>query len=112
MRAMTTEELRARVVLVTAPDVETARKLAHAWVEARLVACVNVVPGIASIYRWEGRVEESSEVLLVAKTRADRIAALEASLAKLHPYAVPEFVVLEAAHVAASYAAWLASETA
>src|SRR6478736_7467718 len=111
MRAMTTAVVRARVVLVTAPDQETAQRLARAWVEARLVACVNLVPGITSIYRWEGRVQESREVLLVAKTSQERIAELEASLAKLHPYAVPEFVVLEAQHVAASYAAWLMDET-
>ncbi len=111
MRAMATGTVRARVVFVTAPDVETAQKIARAWVDAHLVACVNMVPGITSIYRFEGRVEESSEVLLVAKTSADRIAELEASLAALHPYQVPEFVVIDAAHVAPGYAAWIASET-
>ena len=103
--------VRARVVLVTAPDLETAQRIARAWVEARLVACVNLVPGITSIYRFEGRIEESREVLLIAKTELRRIVDLEASLAKVHPYSVPEFVVLEAQHVAASYAAWLADET-
>lgn len=101
----------ARVVLVTAPDVDTARRLARAWVDAKLVACVNLVPGIESIYRWEGKVESASEVLLVVKTTADRVAELEASLPGLHPYAVPEFVVLDAMHVAPRYAAWLAGET-
>jgi periplasmic divalent cation tolerance protein len=111
MRAMATELVRARVVLVTAPNVETAREIARAWVEQHLAACVNIVPGITSIYRWQGRVEESSEVLLVAKTSADRIGGMEASLGALHPYEVPEFVVLDAAHVAPGYAAWLAGET-
>ncbi len=101
----------ARVVLVTAPDLDAARRLARAWIDARLVACVNLVPGIESIYRWEGKVESGSEVLLVVKTTADRVADLEASLPGLHPYAVPEFVVLEAQHVAPRYAAWLAGET-
>jgi len=61
-----------RVVLVTAPDPDTAAALARALVEERLVACVNLVPGVRSIYRWEGAVEEAAEVLLVVKTRADR----------------------------------------
>ena len=101
----------ARVVLVTAPDLEAARRLARAWVDAKLVACVNLVPGIESIYRWQGKVEASNEVLLVVKTTADRVAELEASLPGLHPYEVPEFVVLDAEHVAPRYAAWLAGET-
>jgi periplasmic divalent cation tolerance protein len=111
MRAMGEPAPDARVVLVTAPSLDVARQLAHAWIEAKLVACVNILPSITSVYRWEGKVQEDSEVLLLAKTTADRIAGLEASLPGLHPYAVPEFVVLEAQHVAPRYAAWLADET-
>lgn len=109
---MTQRSARARVVLVTAPDPAVARAIARAWVDERLVACVNLVPGVTSVYRWEDRVEESSEVLMIAKTSAERVPALEASLSKLHPYDVPEFVVLAAQHVAPAYARWLADETA
>ena len=67
-----------RVVLVTAPDAATAEKLARTLVEEQLAACVNVVPGVRSFYRWEGRVQDDSEILLVAKTRAESVDALAA----------------------------------
>ena len=63
------------VLLVTAPDAETGRRIARALVEERLAACVNVLPGVHSIYRWKGAVEEADEVMLVVKTRAERAAA-------------------------------------
>ena len=83
-----------RVVLLTAPDAATAETLARTLVEERLAACVNVVPGVRSVYRWQGRVEEAVELLLVAKTRADRGAALAARVRELHPYALPEVLEL------------------
>ena len=97
-----------RLVLVTAPDEAVAERLARRLVEAELAACVNLVPGLKSVYRWEGAVEEASEVLMVAKTTAGRLAELERRLSALHPYDVPEFVALEPTHVEARYAAWLA----
>ncbi len=96
---------------MTAPDLALARSLAHALVEQRCVACVNLVPGVQSIYRWQGQIEESSEVLLVAKTTAGRIADLMRQLRELHPYEVPECVVLEPRDVEAKYKAWLIAET-
>ena len=99
------------VVLTTAPDATTAKVLARDLVERRLAACVNLLPGVTSIYRWEGAVEEAGEVLLVIKTRRGRLAELEAELVELHPYDVPEFVALEPAHVEARYRAWLEGET-
>lgn len=102
----------ARVVLITAPDLETARTLARALVSSGTIACANLVPGVESIYRWRGAVEEAREVLLVAKTTAARLAELEARVSELHPYEVPELVVLAPEHVAAPYLAWLAAETA
>lgn len=99
------------VVLCTAPSRDVARAIARAVVEERLAACVNVVPGITSVYRWEGRVQEDEEVLLVLKTATDRRAALEARVRALHPYEVPEFVALAAAHVAPAYLAWLEGAT-
>jgi periplasmic divalent cation tolerance protein len=100
-----------RIVLTTAPDRETATAIARALVERALVACANLLPGARSIYRWEGRIEESDEVLLVLKTTEERIGELERALAELHPYEVPEFVVLEPSHVGAKYLAWLVLET-
>lgn len=98
-----------RLVLVTAPPGEAAA-LARALVSERLAACVNVLAGVTSVYRWQGAVQEDGEALLVVKTRADRLAALEARVLELHPYDVPEFVVVEPAHVEARYRAWLAAE--
>lgn len=100
-----------RVVLVTAPDREVARALAGALVERRLAACCNLVGGVTSVYHWQGAVEEDEEVLLIVKTVAGRLAALEAALAELHPYDTPECVALEPAAVEARYLAWLVDET-
>ena len=102
----------ARVALITAPDLETARGLARDLVTSGTIACANLIPGIESIYRWRGAIEESREVLLVVKTTAGRLPELESRLSELHPYEVPELVVLAPDHVAAPYLAWLAAETA
>jgi periplasmic divalent cation tolerance protein len=102
----------ARIVMSTAPDLDTAKRIARALVERRLVACVNVLGGATSVYRWKGAVEEAQEVLLVIKTSAARIAELEHALAELHPYEVPELVALEPAHVEAKYLRWLLGESA
>jgi len=101
----------ARVVLMTAPGLEEAGDLARQLVEERLAACVSLVPGVRSIYRWEGAVEEASEVLMVAKTSASRLPDLERRALELHPYDVPEFVVLDPARVAPAYLAWLTGAT-
>jgi periplasmic divalent cation tolerance protein len=105
------EDASPRVVLVTAPDPESATRLARGLVEARLAACVNVLPGVTSVYRWEGAVHEDGEVLLVVKTRAAHLPALEAHLAAHHPYDVPECVALAPDRVEARYLAWLQGET-
>ena len=97
-----------RLVLSTAPDRASAERIARSLVESRLAACVNLVPGIRSVYRWEGEVEEADEVLLVAKTTAARLEELERALVGLHPYDVPECVALDPSRVEASYLAWLA----
>ena len=105
------ESSDARVVLMTAPDVDQAEALARAIVGERLAACVNLLPGARSVYRWEGAVEMSSEVLMIAKTSADQLHALEERVAELHPYEVPEFVALDPTHVAPKYLAWLVEAT-
>lgn len=84
----------ARVVLVTTPDVDTARTIARALVEERLAACGNIVPGMTSIYRWQGAIAESAEVLLILKTSDDRLAAMSERVIALHPYEVPEVLAL------------------
>lgn len=105
---MSTEVL---VVLVTAPTAEVAAGLARALVEARLAACGNVVPGLRSIYRWEGRVHDEPEALLVLKTTRDRFEALRDEVLRLHPYDVPEVLALPVEAGAARYLAWVAGET-
>jgi periplasmic divalent cation tolerance protein len=102
----------AIAVLCTAPDAEVAQRLARGLVEARLAACVNVLPGVRSIYRWQGRVQDEAELLLVIKTRAEHFDALEAWLKQHHPYDVPEVLGLPASAVSAPYLAWLEDETA
>ena len=101
----------ARVVLVTAPDRERGLEIARALVQGGTAACVNVLPGLHSVYRWKGAVEESGEVLLIAKTTAARLAEFEAALARVHPYDVPECVAIAPSAVAPKYLAWLFAET-
>lgn len=95
------------VVLTTVGADFDARALAHALVEARLAACVNIVPAIHSVYRWEGKVTDDAEQLLIIKTTGERVNALRAELMRLHPYEVPEFVVLHMDDVSEAYRAWL-----
>jgi periplasmic divalent cation tolerance protein len=103
---------QARVVLVTAPDLGCARTLARGLVEQRLAACVNLVPGLESVYRWKGAIESSHEVLLLVKTAAARLPALEAYLESQHPYDVPECIALQPARVERAYLDWLLAEAA
>jgi periplasmic divalent cation tolerance protein len=95
------------VVLVTTPTPELAAKLARTLVEERLAACGNIVPGLRSIYRWEGKVHDEPEALLVLKTEAARFEALRARVVTLHPYQVPDIVALRIAEGHPPYLAWL-----
>lgn len=99
---------QVQVVLVTAPDEEVGRSLARQLVSQRLAACVNLVPGIRSIYRWEGEVQEEGEVLLVIKTRRDRCEAVAARVVALHPHEIPEVLVLPTAGGSPDYLRWVA----
>jgi periplasmic divalent cation tolerance protein len=95
-----------RVVLVTAPPGE-AHELARRLVDEHLAACVNVVPGLRSVYRYEGRVHDDPESLLVVKTSVARLEALAGALTEHHPYEVPEALILAPAAGSAAYLAWL-----
>ena len=86
--------LKFSAVLITAPDLKTARTLARAALRARLIACANLVPRIESHYRWQGKIESGVEVLLVLKTQKSNLLALEKLILAQHPYDTPEFLVL------------------
>ena len=95
------------VVLVTAPDVKTARKLARAALAARLIACANLIPKIESHYCWQGKIERGAEVLLVLKTTTARLAALEKLIVTRHPYDTAEFLVLPVTRGNKRYLDWV-----
>ncbi|MDE2512297.1 MAG: divalent-cation tolerance protein CutA [Elusimicrobia bacterium] len=97
----------ARVVLVTVPSGGKAESLAEGAVEANLAACVNLVPGVVSIYRWKGRVHRDAETLLVIKTTAAKLKALERWVKARHPYELPEFLALPVAGGSKEYLKWL-----
>jgi len=97
---------RAVVVLTTLGESTDAVAFARVLVADRLAACVNVLPAMTSLYRWKGSIEEDREQQLVIKTTRDRVAAIEARFQELHPYELPEFVVLSA-EASAAYLSWL-----
>ena len=100
-----------RVVLVTAPDEEVAAGICRGLLEEGLVACGNMVPGVRSLYRWQGEIHDETEVLIVLKTDRQRVAELVRRLPAVHPHEVPEVLVLavEAGH--APYLEWVSRET-
>jgi len=97
----------AVLVLTTLGSDADAAALAHTLVEERLAACVNVLPPMTSVYRWEGSVEHESERQIIIKTTRARVDALAARLRTLHPYEVPEFLVIGVNDGAEAYLAWL-----
>ena len=99
------------IVYCTCPDAASADAVAQALVSERLAACVNVLPGVRSTYRWQGTMHTSDEVLLLIKTTADRLDALAARVQVLHPYELPEVVAVEAVGGLAPYLDWVAQQT-
>jgi len=97
-----------RIVLSTASSHEEARKIAGYLVEQQLAACVNIVPGIESIYRWQGKVESNREWLLLIKTTADRFASVRSAISELHSYDLPECIALSIEEGSTEYLEWLA----
>ena len=96
-----------QIVLVTAPDVEDGQKIARKLVSDQLAACVNLLPGMTSIYTWEGEICEESEVLLIIKTRADLFETLSLTVQAEHPYEVPEIIALPIIDGDRDYLKWL-----
>jgi periplasmic divalent cation tolerance protein len=94
-------------VLSTVATMEDGERLARTLVERRLAACVNVLPGMTSFYRWEGKVQKDEERLLLIKTRADRYEDLRTALLDMHPYELPEVIALDVAAGHAPYLSWL-----
>ena len=102
----------ALVVLSTAPSAEEAVSIGRRLVEEHLAACVNVLPGVRSIFFWEGRVQEADEAVLVIKTLSERYADLERRILALHSYSVPEVLALPVTSGSAAYTAWLRESVA
>jgi periplasmic divalent cation tolerance protein len=99
-----------RLVFCTFPSVDVARQIGTALVEKQLAACVNLIPGVESIYRWQGELEDTIETLAIFKTSAGAFPQFERALAELHPFEVPEIVAIEPSAVAETYAAWVLAE--
>jgi periplasmic divalent cation tolerance protein len=96
-----------QLVLCTVPDETTARRIASALVTERLAACVNIVPGITSVYRWKGTTETAAELLLIIKTTATNYAQLQDRVRALHPYELPEVLAVSIDHGLPEYLAWI-----
>ncbi len=99
------------MVVSNTPNMDVAQAIARDLVEKRLAACVNILPGVHSIYRWQGAVEEAHEVTILIKSRRVCYAALESAITSLHPYDVPEIIVLPITAGLPQYLAWLADST-
>ncbi|MFO1434358.1 MAG: divalent-cation tolerance protein CutA [Candidatus Competibacteraceae bacterium] len=95
------------LIYCTCPEQALAERLAEALVEDRLAACINIVPGITSVYRWQGEVQHDSELLLLIKTRGECYPALEARIRELHSYEVPEIIAVPIQRGSGAYLAWI-----
>jgi periplasmic divalent cation tolerance protein len=98
------------LVLTNLPDHGAAEKLAHALIEEKVAACVNILGACTSVYRWQGVIENAMEVPLLIKTTAARYAALEAVVRRLHPYELPEIIAVPLAHGLPGYLKWVTGE--
>jgi len=102
---------QVRLVLTTAGSREEAKRIAADLVNERLAACVNLLPGLSSIYHWQGAVETASEILLLIKTTADNLDRVEAGIRRMHSYELPEFLVLTPDAASQAYLDWLLNST-
>lgn len=101
-----------RVVFITAGSQEEAQRIARSLVEERLAACVNILPGIRSVYRWKGEIHEDAEVLLTAKTAESMLEPLIQRVKQLHSYEVPEIIALAVVAGSEDYLSWIDEQTA
>ena len=99
-----------RLAITTCPDMEVADTIASALVGERLAACVNILPGARSVYEWQGKVEKEQEVVLLIKSRSDKLSVLEARLLELHPYELPELIVVPLVGGLAPYLSWIETQ--
>jgi periplasmic divalent cation tolerance protein len=99
--------MSATLVLVTTPDLKTARRLAAAALKEKLIACANLIPKIESHYRWQGKIETGTEVLMLLKTSKNRLKPLEKLILARHPYETPEFLVLSVSGGSRKYLDWI-----
>lgn len=100
------------IVLITAPNTEEAARIAETIVSERLAACVNIVGGVVSIYRWQGAVTRDTETLMIVKTTAERYDELERRVKELHSYTAPEVIAIKIARGSADYLHWLGQSVA
>lgn len=107
-----TEEVGVSLVVSTAPDRETGERIVRRLVEERLIACGNLVPGVASVFRWEGEVRREDEVLVLMKARTDSLERLFGRVVELHPYEVPELLSFPVGKGLPAYCGWVVEETA
>lgn len=108
---MTTGDSELRLVQVTCPDMDTAQKIGHALVQRKLAACVNILPGIVSVYRWKGEVNEDAEVLMMVKTREEFVESIFTAVVANHPYTQPTIEVLPIVAAGRGVAQWIEAET-
>jgi periplasmic divalent cation tolerance protein len=99
------------IVFITAPNENEAASISKTIVSEKLAACVNIIPSVRSIYRWQGRVEDEQEVLMIAKTKKSLFERLQERVKKLHSYSVPEIIALPLVEGSKEYLAWLGQET-
>lgn len=104
--------MQPNLVLCTCPDPETAERIARSLVEHHLAACVSLLPGTRAFYRWQGQLQSADEVLLLIKTRSERLEELKVHVLMLHPYELPEIIAVDIASGLDRYLDWIGESTA
>lgn len=97
------------LIYCTCPNLEIAERIARQLVSAKLAACVNIVPGVSSIYEWQGQIETAQEHLLMIKSQPARFVAIEAAIKAMHPYQIPEIIAVPVQNGSADYLQWIDS---
>jgi periplasmic divalent cation tolerance protein len=101
----------ALLILTNMPDAQSAQSMAHSLVERKLAACVNILPGVKSVYRWQGNVEQADEVTLLIKSTQARYAEVEDAIKSMHTYSVPEIIAVPIVKGLPAYLNWIKQET-